>query len=243
MYYDYPEEEFYVESEYENQIEALKEAVRNSVKSEILEEMNRLREENEKLQDVKENYEQIKLDYERKKDECDRIIFNAERNAAEKRFTELMENHKLVKWKIGWIYVYGPKCGICKEDRTIEFRLPSGKMVADNCKCQTESKKYYYPEERVLVSIEEKGSKIAAYYEQKRGDGFKYDLYTMGICDRYSAEKKKEIIENLDGKVMQVLFDNQEECQEVCNKLNADLGNFMYLKDGTDIKEYLKKKG
>ena len=58
-----------------------------------------------------------------------------------------------------------------------------------------------------------------------------------------TTEKKKEIIENLDGKVMQVLFDNQEECQEVCNKLNADLGNFMYLKDGTDIKEYLKKKG
>ena len=48
MYYDYPEEEFYPESEYQEQIDALKEAIKSSVKSEILEEMNRLRAENEK---------------------------------------------------------------------------------------------------------------------------------------------------------------------------------------------------
>ena len=49
MYYDYPEEEFYPESEYQEQIDALKEVIKSSVKSEILEEMNRLRAENEKL--------------------------------------------------------------------------------------------------------------------------------------------------------------------------------------------------
>ena len=42
MYYDYPEEEFYPESEYQEQIDALKEVIKSSVKSEILEEMNRL---------------------------------------------------------------------------------------------------------------------------------------------------------------------------------------------------------
>lgn len=81
MYYDYPEEEFYPESEYQEQIDALKEAIKNSVKSEILEEMNRLRAENEKLQGIKEHFEEVKRDYEKKKDECDRIIRNAEYNA------------------------------------------------------------------------------------------------------------------------------------------------------------------
>lgn len=60
MYYDYPEEEFYPESEYQEQIDALKEAIKSSVKSEILEEMNRLRAENEKLQGVKEHFEEVK---------------------------------------------------------------------------------------------------------------------------------------------------------------------------------------
>lgn len=66
MYYDYPEEEFYPESEYQEQIDALKEAIRSSVKSEILEEMNRLRTENEKLQGIKEHFEEVKKDYEKK---------------------------------------------------------------------------------------------------------------------------------------------------------------------------------
>lgn len=81
MYYDYPEDGFYPESEYQEQIDALKEAIKNSVKSEILEEMNRLRAENEKLQAIKEHFEEVKKDYEKKKDECDRITRNAEYNA------------------------------------------------------------------------------------------------------------------------------------------------------------------
>lgn len=60
MYYDYPEEEFYPESEYQEQIDALKEVIKSSVKSEILEEMNRLRAENEKLQGIKEHFEEVK---------------------------------------------------------------------------------------------------------------------------------------------------------------------------------------
>ena len=93
MYYDYPEEEFYPESEYQEQIDALKEAIKSSVKSEILEEMNRLRAENEKLQGIKEHFEEVKKDYEKKKDECDRIIRNAEYNAKKMRLADLMKDH------------------------------------------------------------------------------------------------------------------------------------------------------
>ena len=32
----------------------------------------------------------------------------------------------------------------------------------------------------------------------------------------------------------------QEECQEVCDRLNASLGDYMYTMDGTGVKEYLK---
>lgn len=118
MYYDYPEEEFYPESEYQEQIDALKEAIKSSVKSEILEEMNRLRAENEKLQGVKEHFEEVKKDYEKKKDECDRIIRNAEYNAKKMRLSELMKDHKVVKWKVDRELVYGPKCCKCNSNRS-----------------------------------------------------------------------------------------------------------------------------
>lgn len=148
MYYDYPEEEFYPESEYQEQIDALKEVIKSSVKSEILEEMNRLRAENEKLQGIKEHFEEVKKDYEKKKDECDRIIRNAEYNAKKMRLADLMKDHKVIKWKVSWEFVYGPKCDKCdltecekyfhdkypvREDRSVEvgktYRHFKGEIV------------------------------------------------------------------------------------------------------------------
>lgn len=74
------DEEFYT-NKYAEEIQALEEAVRNSVRREILDEMNRLKRENEELQDVKEHFDEVKADYERKKAECDRIIADAEHKA------------------------------------------------------------------------------------------------------------------------------------------------------------------
>lgn len=53
MFYDYEDEDFYTENEYQEEIDNLKEAIKKSVKREITEEMNRLREENKKLQELK----------------------------------------------------------------------------------------------------------------------------------------------------------------------------------------------
>ena len=53
MFYDYEDEDFYTENEYQEEIDNLKEAIKKSVKREITEEMNRLREENKKLQGIK----------------------------------------------------------------------------------------------------------------------------------------------------------------------------------------------
>lgn len=127
MYYDYPEEEFYPESEYQEQIDALKEAIKSSVKSEILEEMNRLRAENEKLQGIKEHFEEVKKDYEKKKDECDRIIRNAEYNAKKMRLADLMKDHKVIKWKVRLFegdVIYNP------EHRTVRMEICYGKYAA-----------------------------------------------------------------------------------------------------------------
>ena len=53
MFYDYEDEDFYTENEYQEEIDNLKEAIKKSVKREITEEMNRLREENKICRELK----------------------------------------------------------------------------------------------------------------------------------------------------------------------------------------------
>lgn len=247
MYYDYPEEEFYPESEYQEQIDALKEAIKNSVKSEILEEMNRLRAENEKLQGIKEHFEEVKRDYEKKKDECDRIIRNAEHNAKKMRLSELMKDHKVAKWKVGRELVYGPKCCKCNSNRSIKVRLPSGRIAEDECKCKTKSKYYYYPKMYILSEFTDRyrcGEVIAHYTEEisSHGDDAYYERYACTVCDSSTEEEKKEAIRTLSDKVREILFDQEEKCQEVCDRLNDGLGNYLYTFEGENIKEYIKER-
>lgn len=243
MYYDYSEEEFYPEGEYQEQIDALKDAIRNSVKSEILEEMNRLRAENAKLQDIKEHFEEMKRDYERKKDECDRTVHNAEHNAKRMRLAELMKDHKVVKWKISWECAYGPKCGKCDSKRTVKVKLPSGRMVEDSCECNTGVEKYYYPKMYLLTTFTDRfrtGEIIAHYSEVKSGNDAYYQLYDHTECDNFTADEKKEAIESLNDNVEKILFDQEDECQKACDRLNEGIGEFLYTKNGENIKEYLK---
>ena len=121
--YDWEDEEFYENSPYTDEIEALQSAIRNSIKKEVLEEMNRLQEENRKLQGIKEHFESVKRDYERKKSECDRIIANAEYNARTARFSELMKDHKVIRWNVSYKLAYGAKCDKCDNSRHIEITL------------------------------------------------------------------------------------------------------------------------
>ena len=63
----YPDDFYNEPSEFGMQVEEFKESLARSIKSEFLEEMERLKKENRKLQGIKDNFEQVKRDYERKK--------------------------------------------------------------------------------------------------------------------------------------------------------------------------------
>ena len=55
-------------------------------------------------------------------------------------------------------------------------------------------------------------------------------------------EEKKEAIRTLSDKVREILFDQEEKCQEVCDRLNDGLGNYLYTFNGENIKEYIKER-
>ena len=167
------DEDYFEPSEFDEKIEELKDELRQSVKKEIKDELEKLRKENKKLQDIKENFESVKKDYERKKTECDRVIQNAEHKAKQARLKELMEQFKIVLWSATWDYQYKKKCDKCNIQRYVKVALPSGKMTNDDCECGI-GKLVYYPQEQRLYRLSDAYQQLMAWYSSNADDDFVY---------------------------------------------------------------------
>lgn len=223
------EDDFYNEpSEFEIQMEEFKENLAKAIKSEFLEEMERLKEENRNLQGIKEHFEQIKRDYERKKSECDRTMREAEDKAKHMKTEELMEWFKTFVWTPDYKYLYGPKCDKCDKDRRIEVILPSGKTVNDECQCRKSERKVKFPKRMVRYLLEDRSSGIGAWYIECGEKGGRY--YKLEYASSVCAEKNMvqpgtcfDALEKMDD-YKKLLFSTREECLAYCRYLNKKNG-------------------
>lgn len=240
MWYD---DDFYNEpSEFEIQINELKESLSKSVKDEFLEEMERLRKENKNLQGIKEHFEQIKREYEKKKDECDRVIYEAEQKAKRMRANELMENYRIFAWSTTWKYLYGPKCDKCNEGREVEIILPSGRKVNDECGCSRSKTKVMVPKRMVLYEIADRDRGIAAWYKACGNEKDRY--YTIDYASSVYTKRTIEPGTSFDEVERRethekALFSTEEECLAYCKYLNEKNGvpsDAIYKLDGTPYK-------
>ena len=216
------EENFFEPGEFDEKIEELKNELRESVKKEINDGIEKLRKENKELQGIKRNFESIKKDFEKKKDECDRAMRNAESRAKQTRLKELMEHFKFTLWAVDWEYQYKKKCDKCDVHRRIQVVLPSGKTVDDECSCRV-SKKVYRPKENVLYEFSERNREFVAWYRAKGDEGEEY------FVEDIRAEYAKTIVDHnkdfkeIEGKELRkVFFTTKEECQAFCDYLNRD---------------------
>lgn len=241
MFYDYEDEDFYTENEYQEEIDNLKEAIKKSVKREITEEMNRLREENKKLQGIKENFDTVKKDFERKKDECDRAIRNAEYNARCARITELMEKFKIVMWSVTWENLYKQKCDKCDSWRKVKIALPSGKVVEDDCKCRKYAK-IYFPKENVIYEMEDRSGGVRIWYKEKGEPGSGYIVADSSAVLPGMIIDHDKNFEDIEVKnLYTIFFTSQEECKEFCDFLNrkADYKGYGYDMEGKLVRDAL----
>lgn len=238
MYYP---DDFYCEpSEFEMQVEEFKESLAKSIKSEFLEEMERLKAENRKLQGIKDNFEQVKRDYERKKMECDRMMREAENNAKRMRVEELMKRFQTFFWRPSWEYLYGPKCDKCDKSRRIEVTLPSGNKVKDECECDKSRMKVMVPEKMVRYELADRDRGIAAWYTACGKEGERY--YKLDYAGTVFAEKNLvvpgtsfDVLEKQENQ-NSLLFSTREECLAYCeylNEKNLVPTDAIYERDGT----------
>ncbi len=223
------EDDFYNEpSKFEVQMEEFKESLTKAIKSEFLEEMERLKEENQNLQGIKEHFEQIKRDYERKKSECDWAMHEAEDKAKRMKVEELMERFKIFFWRPDWEYLYGPKCDKCDKDRRIEVVLPSGKIVKDECQCEKSRMKVMLPQRMVRYELADRNRGIAAWYYACGREEEVY--YKLDCCGSVFAGKNIvqpgtsfDVLEKMEDQ-RNLLFSTREECFAYCEYLNEKNG-------------------
>lgn len=224
MYY----EDFYEPSEYDQMVEEFKEKLRESVKKEWLDRMNKLEEENQKLQEVKKNFNSIKKDYENKIRECEaeknRVIVNAKREAHKERLSELFKDVQLNYWKITARHIKKPKCDKCDIYRRIKYISPMGREATEYCSCNDDEIRYI-PEQMDMYEI-----KLKNTYDEKAQIWFikKYkdddDLFVNSaeyLGNKVIIEDSANFDEISADNKYNLYFKSIEKCREFCDYLNS----------------------
>ena len=228
MYYDY--DDYWGEpSEFEQQVEEFKDALRNSVKDEIKEKIESLEKELAELTEFKKDKNKIIQECEDKVKEAKREAEATIRKAKESeekwkkaRLHQLLGDYLMTGWKTKYERVYGTKCDKCDDDRKIHFSSPQGKKYTEDCQCARCYYKYS-PQEVTLAKI---------YVRKKR-----FDYNDNGKCDFYNRyyrveekddydlyETSSEVYTSSDfdyekANPYRAVFLNEENCEKYCEWL------------------------
>lgn len=130
-------EDYYEPSEFDEKVEEFKDYLRQSIKEETKNEIEKLRKENESLQEIKRNWDNLVKEYEDKKRELEYKIRECESKVSLKRLETLFKETgmNVIMYRPDYVHVYGKKCNKCDDDRYIHFSSPSGKDYIEDCEC------------------------------------------------------------------------------------------------------------
>jgi hypothetical protein len=227
-------EDYYEPSEFDEKVEEFKDYLRQSIKEETKNEIEKLRKENESLQEIKRNWDNLVKEYEDKKRELGYKIRECESKAASKRLETLFEETgmNVIMYKPDYNHVYGKKCNKCDDDRYIHFSSPSGKDYIEDCECAKTFLRFS-PQEFRLVEFRRnryRGEKpMLFWFERYKTYSDDYDGYTYESSDvenhvYESKDNFDELYETYGQYSRGLYFKTKEDCQKYCDWLNEKSG-------------------
>lgn len=208
-YYDSWFEENWCEEPREEEtalIEAIKESVRQDIKSE----MERLRKENAELQQYKQErqeVENIKKWYESR---LQTEVEAYKRTLRQGKIKELFGDYIGTAWGVGRNTILPPKCNKCDEKRLIHFKSPSGKELTEPCDCAF-GKKVYKPIELTLVGFYKYRDEIIRYFidrDHTSENDWEFEDATSNIYDGKTPFG--------DLICWRIVFLDKETCERYC---------------------------
>lgn len=218
-YYDY--EDYYREpSEFEQQIDELKDSLFNAVKKEHKDKMGKLEKENIELQEVKKNWNVLEKDYKDKLQDLQRKIETAERDAKRMRLKDFMSELKQQLWQANSSGVYAPKCDKCDDKRQIYFNSPTNKRMSEDCECGKAFSKYK-PVAYELYSFQQNNNDIGKWYKKPYNDS---DYYSEDSKHVDLLVKTEDDFKSIGDRLYSVFFVTEELCQKYCDIKNKENG-------------------
>ena len=219
-YIDYDDyDDFYEPSKFDEEIEKFKDVLRNSVKEEIRNEMEKLKKENAELQEIKENFESIKNDYETKKSELYFKQKKVAKDVAWKRLEELFSDCGMntILYRLSTEYTEKPKCDKCDKNRFIHFKSPSGRDLTEQCECAKKNTKYI-PKENCCTEFRLRDRKNLSMWFKPSCIGSCDEDYDSVYVECIGDDKTFEELEECNK--YRLFFKSKEKCQLYCDYLN-----------------------
>lgn len=169
---------------YEEEIDALVSAVKESVHEDIRNKLERLERENAELRPIKERMKEIELGRIREKHELESTKLNALNDAKKMRLKDLLKDYRAVIYAVDYFAVHKPKCDLCDNERRIAYKTPLGKAAKEDCTCREHTYRYEL-REIAAASIEHyspEGNIHVNYYDDDREERImNYHMYKPGM--------------------------------------------------------------
>ena len=190
---------------------ALIDAIKNSVRDDIKQEMERLRKENEELQQYKKERQEvasIKKFYESR---LQTQIEAYKRELRTAKIKELFGDYIVIGWGVKQKITLPPKCDKCDKNRHVHFKSPSGKDLIEPCQC-AKGINEYHPLELSLVRIQQDSifngkRRIASYYAPCVHSSDDY----RDVFDRIYKGEPFDMV-----NAYNVVFLDKETCEKYC---------------------------
>ena len=226
-YYD----DYYEPGEFDEKVEEFKGYLRESVKKETQELIEKLQKENAELREVRDNWESVKHDYEMKQRELQTKISNCKYDAAWMRLEELFDfcGMNVILYRPTWELVYKPKCDKCDDNRYIHFKSPSGKDYQEHCSCAVSFNKYkpepyYCSEFRVNRRSDTVKYPMMMWFKKYQDYSRDYDGYCFDSSDLCRFIYNGEDFSIVESNKGTPYFRDEKQCQEYCDYLNKKNG-------------------
>lgn len=234
--YDY--DDFYREpSEFEQEIEELKLKLSQSVKKEIMDEIESLRKENAELRPIKKDISKLKRDYDSKKAQLEREYEEKKRSVRRERISELLKDYDVEYWGINSVNKEMEKCDKCDKNRRIYYKTPLGKDAFELCDC-SKTTRFYKPIRTVLKEFSFRDNEANAWYKIKyEGTNDEYLDYESDSIHKGDNFITNESQINTSLSVYGVIFKTKELAQKYCDLKNENSGDELNKKQSIKYEE------
>lgn len=162
--YDY----FREPTEFEQEVDSFKEALRKSVKQEITDEIESLRATVKEQAEKLKNLNALEAEARAEKNAYEWKLTRAEREAEDKVRKEgirkLMDVLAEPRYRIGTKRVPQPKCQKCDENRRLEYTTPRDRVAYEPCECSVTTL-VWTVEEQYVHEISKRNGELLVWYD------------------------------------------------------------------------------